>query len=58
MLSYTYRSIITMPEKLIKKYGKKYSKMLKIHLRVLRIHIKKKKTKHLFFLLPAYTDLI
>lgn len=47
-----------MPEKLIKKYGKKYSKILKIHLRVLRIHIKKKKQNTYLFLLPVYTDLI
>ena len=53
MLNYTYRSIITMPEKLIKKYGKKYNKMLKIHLWVLRIHIQKKKQNTYFFFITS-----
>lgn len=42
MLNYSYRSIITVPEKLIKKYRKKRNQMLKIHLWVLRIHSEKR----------------
>ena len=54
VLNYTYRSIITMPEKLIKKYWKKCNQMLKVHLWVLIIHIKKKRQNTFCFITSVH----